>query len=304
MKDLKLLSKIVCMSVFAMLLLFSANKCLAYDVIIIFDVTGSTGALLPNWQKNIEAEVIEVFKGINSNTRFALVSHRDFPFSPHDTNSGYAFRLEAALNKDPKNVIAALNALKSSQGGDSKESQYEAVFQSLKGSGRDLNNNGSYRDKGDIRRTSMGINKKTKTQILHFTYPLEFHNDPFEPNYPYSGVVNNPASENDVIAAFEELGEDITYWALIPEAFSVSGSSSYKLLDKQTGEPIKSPSLMAANNPAARLAYATGGDVLSVGDDLGDLEEAIEEVIRTTDPCPAGHTLVELPSNFICVPND
>lgn len=309
MKGLKLAGKVTCMCILAVLLLISADKCLAYDVILIFDVTGSTGALLPNWQANIKSEVIDIFKKINPNTRFACVSHRDFPFSPYDSDTGYAFRLEAELNANTTNVLARLMDLSASQGGDSKESQYEAVYQSLKGTGRDLNGNGSYDDKGDIYPTSMGIDTSTETQILHFTYPLEFHNDPFEPNYPYSGVVNNPASENDVIAAFAELGEDAaTYWALIPEPFLTSSAfllkGSTALIDKQSGKPIKSTLSMAvSSDPATRLAYATGGDVLPVGDDLGELKEAIKEVIRSTNPCPEGHTLVELPSNFICVPN-
>ncbi len=296
---IKSLVRVICTSMVAMSMLLSAGKSYAYDVIIIIDITGSTGDLLPNWKDEMKSKVILPIKEANSAARFALVTHLDFPFSPYGAVGEYAFRLEAPLHVNTEYLEYKLGELSSGGGKDSKESQYEAVYQSLTGQGRDLNGNGSYADTGDIWPSVMGIDVDTETVVFHFTKPLVFHNDPFEPNYPYVGVVNNPASESDVLAAFLDIGEDLSYWSFVPTPlWSLSGV----FYDKQSGEFLNYSSFMEAGDPATRLAHATGGDVLSVGEDLEGLKEAVKEVIRRTDPCPPGYKLVELPWRFICVP--
>ena len=152
----------------------------ARDIIFILDVTGSTGGLLPTWVTAMPGAVAALqarFPG----SRFALVSHLDFPFAPFGSPGPppeYAFRLECplTLNTTPAGpYFTALNALTNGWGADSPESQYEAVFQTCTGLGRDLNGNGLFTDLGDIAPTIMGWTGNP-VAIWHCTWPRQFHN--------------------------------------------------------------------------------------------------------------------------------
>ncbi|GLS27648.1 hypothetical protein [Marinibactrum halimedae] len=276
----------------------------ALDVVIILDVTGSTGALLPNWKSRMEAEVIDPIKLVDPNARFALVSHLDFPYSPYGGAGEYAYRVEATLNQDLTLFRAALKNLTNGVGGDTPESQYEAIRQANTGVGLDLNGDGDYVDLGDIPPQSLGFNPITNSFTMHFTSPLVYHNDPFEPDYPYAGVVNNPADYNDALNAMTS--QNNTYFILTPDplptALAAMGGKMMPLVDKQTGKAVSSAALFRASSSAESLAKATGGSVLSVGSDLRGVKEAVEEIIEVVRPCPKGQVPVELPFGVVCVP--
>lgn len=269
----------------------------ALDVVIILDTTGSTGALLPNWQANMEASIINPIKAVDPNARFALISHLDFPFSPYGVTGEYAYRVESPLNSNIAPLLTALSSLTSGSGGDTKESQLEAIYQANTGLGLDLNGNGSYTDTGDILPAPLGFNPLTNSFTIHFTSPLDYHNDPLEPNYPYTGVVNNPADYNDALAALA--ANNNTYFALTPNPLLATGSST--ALDF-SGSSAGAALTLDSTSTAERLAAATGGEVLGVGSDLSGVEEAMEEIIDIVRPCPPGEIPVELPIGVACVP--
>ncbi len=276
------------------------NMARAVDVIIILDTTGSTGALLPNWKEKIKPDFIDQFKAVDLNSRFALVSHLDFPFSPYGVSGEYAYRLEAPLDTDTTLLEAKLAALKPGSGGDTKESQYEAIFQAVTGLGRDLNGNGNYSDIGDIAPSQIGVDPTTGTVVIHFTSPLDYHNDPFEPDYPYSGVINHPATEIDTIDALKENSNG--YYAIQPVSGPIPLTSSPEkmLWDQQTKSPLKNFSMF--DSSAHRLAEATGGEVLSVGKDLEGLREVATKIRDTVEPCAPGMVPVRLPTGILCIP--
>ncbi len=289
-------------------LLGTAGSASALDVMIILDVTGSTGGLLPNWRARMDAEVIQPLKAIDPNARFALASHLDFPFPPHGFAGEYAYRLEAPLDSDISGFLTALNALTSGSGYDTPESQFEAIRQANTGAGLDLNGNGVFTDPGDILPQDPGFNPITNSFTIHFTSPLTFHNDPFNPNYPFVGVVNNPADEAEATAAM--VAQNRTYFAMtadpLPAGISADGVMMEKgIIDAQTGEILdtRSAALPIGSTAAARMASATGGRVLSAGADLSGLAAAIEEIIEIVRPCPPGETPVTLPFGVACVPN-
>ncbi|WP_299008331.1 hypothetical protein [uncultured Shewanella sp.] len=284
--------------------LLTAPMANALDVVIIIDTTGSTGALLPNWQTRMQEEVIDQFRLADPHTRFALASHLDFPFSPYGGSDEYAYSLDAQLDSNTEPFIDALNNLESGWGGDGPESQLEALYQVTTGHGRDLNNNGSFLDQGDIAPTNTGFNDNSPSIIIHFTTPPVFHNEPFEPDYPYSGVINHPADFDAVLSAM--MGKNVIYYQVEPNALpSEAGASVY--MDSQLQQPLSislaQAKLSASSTPGERLAQATGGDVLNVGSDLSGLAEAIEDIVEEVRPCPAGQVPVYLPWATYCVPD-
>ena len=182
----------------------------AIDVVIVVDVTGSTGAVISSWRENMNT-VVDPFLAVDPNARFALVTHKDFPFSPYGAPTDYPYQVEVALTTNLTTFYAALATLGSGGGADSPESQFEAIYQANTGAGRDLNNDGDYADAGDIPPQSLGFNPVTTSVTIHFTTPTDFHNEPYEPNYPYAGVVNHPATLADAKNAM--LAQNNTYFA-------------------------------------------------------------------------------------------
>ncbi|WP_299493624.1 hypothetical protein [uncultured Shewanella sp.] len=277
----------------------------ALDVVIIIDTTGSTGALLPNWQARMQEEVIDQFRLADPHTRFSLASHLDFPFSPYGGTDEYAYRLDAQLDSNTEPFILALNNLDSGWGGDGPESQLEALYQVTTGHGRDLNNNGSFLDQGDISPTNTGFNDNSPSIVIHFTTPAVFHNEPFEPNYPYSGVINPPADFDSALTAM--ISKNVIYYQVEPNALPSIMGSEKTIMDHQMQQPLsvslQQAKMAVAATPGERLAEATGGDVLHVGSDLSGLAEAIEDIVEDVRPCPAGQVPVYLPWATYCVPD-
>src|SRR4051794_11019713 len=107
------------------------------DVAFIMDITGSTGALIPGWVQQIPI-IAQEWKKFDPNARFAVVSHADFPFSPYGAAGEWGYRVETTFSADPSNLPAALALLTQKFGADAPESQYEAIYQVLTSSGRDL----------------------------------------------------------------------------------------------------------------------------------------------------------------------
>lgn len=277
----------------------------AVDVVIIIDTTGSTGALLPNWQDRMEEEVVNQFRLADPHTRFALASHLDFPFSPYGGTDEYAYRLDAQLDSNTEQFMSALNELDSGWGGDNPESQLEALYQVVTGHGRDLNNNGSFIDHGDIAPTNMGFNDNSPSIIIHFTTPPVFHNEPFEPNYPYSGVINPPADFDSALSAMSS--KNVIYYQIEPNALPEASTMAGTIMDYQMDQPLsislQQAKLSMTSTPGERLADATGGSVLSVGPDLSGLADAIEDIVEEVRPCPAGLVPVYLPWATYCIPD-
>ena len=156
------------------------------DVVFIMDVTGSTGALVPDWITQIP-NIANAWKAFDPNARFAVASHVDFPFAPYGSAPAeWAYRVESVFDPNPANLPVVLNNIDITQiGGDSPESQYEAIWQVLTGEGRDLTAPLNFGDIGEF--PPVPIGQLHPMVIYHFTHPLIFHDRDAEPNYPVPG---------------------------------------------------------------------------------------------------------------------
>jgi hypothetical protein len=155
------------------------------DIVFLMDVTGSTGALMPNWLAQIPA-IAQAWKNFDPNARFAVVSHADFPFAPHGAAGEWAYRIESVLDPSLAVLQTALSGLTQKWGMDEPESQYEAIYQVLTGAGRDLSGLHNFTDAGEIPMTDLG--RLYPMVLYHFTYPQIFHDYDTNPNYPFPGT--------------------------------------------------------------------------------------------------------------------
>ncbi|WP_028884923.1 hypothetical protein [Teredinibacter turnerae] len=299
-----------------------ATASAATNIIYIIDTTGSTQPLIDDWKAEItSAETLNELTAVYPGARFGLASHLDFPMNGHAAAGEYAYKLEQQLTTNTAVFSAAVNGLVSGYGGDTPESQLEAIYQACSGAGYDLNNNGSYLDNGDIPPSNMGFVKPLPatemTLIFHFTSPLVYHNYPEDLSYPDPGVVNRPATLAEVVDTIENEC-NTRFFTFVPANEPLPGmlASTFGFAampfsyDMQTGDALNY-SLMAvgssaSENPAEILAEATDGDIKYVGPNLEDLDVAIREVMRAAadpeSPCEAGEKLIILPFGSYCVP--
>ena len=253
------------------------------DVVFILDVTGSTGALLPNWVTQIPI-VAASWQAFDPNVRFALVSHVDYPFAPYGVSGEWAYRIETTFTTSVANLTAALNALTNQYGADSKESQYEAIYQVLTGSGRDLTPPVNYTGPGEIPPVSLG--QLFPMVIYHFTYPEQFHDLDVEPNYPFAGA-SPVASRTDVLNQLAITSSSNMFFGLT----FVTGKSlgddqndpSYfqpRSLNDEEATTALAEGLQVFSGPLYEMAELTGGAVYSVGfNNLSLLQSAINDSI-------------------------
>ncbi len=272
----------------------------ALDVLVIIDTTGSVGKLLPNWKKNMVEKVLLPLKNTNKKIRVALASHEDFPFKPYGNKDDKAYTIQQNFTEDLSLFQKALENLSTGSGMDIAESQNEAIYQACTGAGRDLNGNGSYNDSGDIKPHQIGFNSITESIIMHFTSTKDFHNDgAVEPDYPFAGVVNHPATTQDAEDAM--VLQKTRYFSYITTSLSrsnldVASNNNQDIFMRRRDH-------MGATAPE-RLAKSTGGAVYHIGNDGSKLEEAINNTVEISRLCPVGEEPVELPFDVICVPID
>jgi hypothetical protein len=245
------------------------------DVVFVMDTTGSTGELLPDWVLQIPI-IAQAWKNFDPNARFALVSHVDFPFSPHGSAGEWAYRVETTLNGNTSNLTAALALLTQQGGGDTGESQYEAIYQVLTGSGRDLTAPVNYTGTGEI--PPVSLNRLYPMVIYHFTYPEVFHDRDVEPDYPFVG--SGPvAGRTAVLAELAVQSANNMFFGLTfnpNPLFTVNGENGQTpptFVPSSAGKP---QSLEITTGPLYEMAALTGGAVYNVGNnDLSQLQAAI-----------------------------
>lgn len=252
------------------------------DVVFIIDVTGSTGALVPDWVDQIPA-IAAAWQAFNPNARFALASHVDFPFEPYGVAGEWAYRVESVFDTDITDLITALAALTQQYGADTPESQYEAIYQVLTGEGRDLSGGLNYIDAGEIPPVSLG--QLFPMVIYHFTYPEVFHDQLVEPNYPFPG--SKPvATSQDVVNELAVKSAQNMFFGLT----FISGDAGDDAPDGSNGGEGDGDDSMVitSGSPLLELAGASGGLVLDVGTNLSGLLDAIDMSIEQWSLSPQG----------------
>ncbi len=284
------------------------------DVVFIVDLTGSTGALIADWIAQIPNIASSWQTALTPQpVRFALVSHFDYPFSPHGNTNEWAYRIESQLNTNPANLQAALNNLTmmsnptiGTGGLDGPESQYEAIFQALTGEGRDLTAPINFTDLGEIPNTKLSAASRP-TVIYHFTFPEVFHDRDTNPNYPFTGAVDTrgPGFEipgrTKVLAELAAQASANTFFGLTFIGDPGLGSLSITAKDSEVAPLVlfsaNEVSISEAMTPLEELASVSNGMVFNVSSspttpfDVELLEEAVEESVIAFMESPGGNDM-------------
>lgn len=249
------------------------------DIVFVMDTTGSTGALIADWVAQIP-KIAQAWQTFDPNARFAVVSHVDYPFSPYGSAGEWAYRVETTLSGNSANLSAALALLTQQFGGDDPESQYEAIYQVLTGSGRDLQAPVNYTGTGEI--PPVNIGRLYPMVIYHFTYPEQFHDRDTEPNYPFAG--SSPvAGRTDVLNEIATQSSNNMFFGLTfnPNPLTTLSSDGQTQPRKRLASRINGRVEEITEGPLAEIAALTGGAVYNVGDnDLSQLQLAIEASIE------------------------
>jgi hypothetical protein len=213
------------------------------DLFFLVDLTGSYINDLPV----IKAKAPAIFDDVRAavpDSHFGLGSFEDFPFTPWgDSDAGdEAYSLNQDMTADRTTWLNAVNAMSVGWGRDGPESQYEALFQTATGAGKEMppTTDGDYNDLGEIAPGQNPSFRADAAKVLAITTDAPFHT-PGDSTFPYPGP-----SRDDTVDALNAVG--ITVIA------------------------IKAP---GAGSEMDDLAVATGGTVKTTGDSSAEIVEAI-----------------------------
>ena len=161
------------------------------DVLFLFDTSARFDDDLPFFKADAPAIMANI-KAVNSNTRFALSTFRDFPLNSWGDIGDFVYRREIDLTWDTLLVENTIQSLSAAGGGDLPGSQLEAIYQSITGEGITYS---TYVLPGGSR-----INfRPDAVKIIALWTDAEFHKPSDAPDYP-------GASFTEVIAAINSLG--------------------------------------------------------------------------------------------------
>ena len=102
----------------------------ALDVVFAFDLTGSMGGVVRQMQEKA-TRIMDGTVARFGDAQFAVVSFRDYSFSPYGGVSDYPFRADLAITDDHDEVRSAIMRLVATGGGDGPESYSRVLFESV-----------------------------------------------------------------------------------------------------------------------------------------------------------------------------
>ncbi|MBN1317638.1 MAG: VWA domain-containing protein, partial [Anaerolineales bacterium] len=98
------------------------------DVLFIFDVTSSMGAVLNSAAVNADS-IMDSLSQLLGDVQFGVVSLSDYPLDPYGAANDYPYRLHQAITSDQNKVKMALNALALEDGSDGPEAYTRAFYE-------------------------------------------------------------------------------------------------------------------------------------------------------------------------------
>lgn len=284
------------------------------DVVFLIDITGSVGPYIRQWQDLIDIIMnrwrawYPTVPGNPQRVRFALCTHRDFPFSSYGGGGDYAYRVHSRLPDSDQDLVTQLNLLTAGGGLDSPESQYEALWQVLASdlsgtpwqvgpAGRDLDDP-LYTGTGPWWTTSgeyppIPIGQTSPMCLYHFTFPDNFHDPNLEAAYPVprpAGIAPFPTPDVNWVGSEATVGQAIQAQRNAFTYFGLTQASPKRgVADSQDGQddpvqPVAQNMAASASGNLQRLADATDGhvfylrkDSLEFGQDLLlDIDSSIQ----------------------------
>ncbi len=254
----------------------------ALDVVFLIDVSGSYFDDLSNYispqMPGIVGDVLAAFP----DTRFGLASFRDFPMAPYGGAGDFAYTVNQSLSVNTATFFGSVAALQASGGSDLPESQYEAIYQLMTGSGRDLNNDGvPGNNAGEI--SPMPMNWQSgRTPVIYLLTDAPFHNSDWE---SYPGTTLEAVGRTAVLT---ELANP-SVMAQTPILFVLNadhaGPTVVSPQGQDTGDPLIPPDLLTVQSE--ELADVTGGAYLPSGPNTALMRAAVRislEVLGATYP--------------------
>ena len=241
----------------------------ALDIIFLIDQSGSYFDDIDTLQSQA-SRIIDDLNGRDIDVRFAVAGFADFPISSYGNPGDTAYRLYQSLTSDTGSVKSAIERLDHPlmSGGDSPESQLEALFQVATGLGRDANGDGDFADPEDVRPSSVGW-REGALPIVMLATDASFHDGAREPSYP------GPTKE-EALGALNERG-------LIVFGLQSGGFSS-------------------ASRDIQEVATATGGKTFlldgassTIADTIASaLSEALSSLDVSLDPIAGGEWVTRI----------
>lgn len=139
------------------------------DVIFLVDVSSSYRDDITQFKEQAR-QIIGAFKESGVDVRIGVASFSDFPTKPYGSilAGDYPFLLDQPLTSDADRVVEAINGLRVRIGGDTPESQLEALYQLSSSS-------------------SVGW-RKGAFPIIFLATDAKFHNSDLEAEYPGHGL--------------------------------------------------------------------------------------------------------------------
>jgi M6 family metalloprotease-like protein len=241
----------------------------AVDVVFLIDNTGSYIDDLPNIQAQMP-DIVARLSGAFPDIRFGLATFRDFPFAPFGEVGDLAYDPILPLQSSGPALVTAVTALVAGGGNDEPESQYEAIFQVLDGSGRDLTGDGDTDDTGEVGASDIGW-MAGRSRVLYLLTDAPFHDSDTE---TYPGTTLAAAGRSDVLPLLQP--NDPVIFTMVSENPSVIVTQG------ETGGFPPLP-LSALAKQAQELASETLGGVFSVGADSSDLSAAIDVTVEALE---------------------
>ena len=255
------------------------------DVLFIFDTSGSYSDDLPNMLAQMPS-VMDEISNTFPNPRYAVANFTDFPILPAGNPSDEAWIVDLDFTSNEVAVTNAMAALTASGGQDLPESQYEAIYQAMMGTGLDLNGDGDFSDTGDIAPQPLSWDSD-RAPIIFLMTDAEFHDADIE-DYPVgTGEANGRA------ALLAEIGTP-TVMAETPRIFTLN--AAWEGPDITSGEfgsghhsssPWKTSKL---HEQATELAAHSRGSLIYAGDNTIEFKRAVKEALDllATDITAAG----------------
>ena len=168
----------------------------ALDIVFLIDQSGSYSDDIDTLQSQAQ-RIIDGLNERDIDVQFSVAGFADFPIGGFGGSGDVAYRLHQPLTSDTESVISAIERLDDPlmKGGDSPESQLEALYQVATGRGRDINGDGDFDDAGELQPSSIGW-REGALPVVIFATDAAFH-DGDEPNYPGATKAQAIAALND-----------------------------------------------------------------------------------------------------------
>jgi hypothetical protein len=275
------------------------------DLQLIVDLTGSYSDDLPRI-KALAPGIFDDVRATASDSLFGLSTFVDFPFGSWGVPGEWGYRLEQQLTDSRSTWLGSVNAMSSRYGNDGPEAQYESLYQTVTGAGREMppTTDGDYDDPGEIKPGQQAAFRTQNQKVIAITTDSEFHNhgDGGGP-FPYPGptrdeVVNALNARNIRVVAIKAPGstsqmDDVanaTRGAVVTTSNTsaeigqaiTSGLGALKFLIRPIAEPECAP-LDVTFDPAS-IDNVDGGTTVN---------------FRETIKVPEGTTAAQLPPDGI-----